>query len=288
MVAHAIAMVRWSTFRPGRGAGGAAAFDYGSDQARLLDRVGDGGTLWLVTSRRRGRSPRRYHLAYKLVDCAPVPPEDSTFSSRWEYVVRARDWRASRHFGLNDATSTLRRLRFTTGRPMAEVTNLGLRLLGIPGLTDEDVALLDRLQHHIEHARAAFVSYAHADAALAATIEAELERRDVSVSRDVALLRPGEEWAAALEREVTGTDAFVVLVSPAAAASEWVRREVAWALAEHDRGGLVRAIVPVVLPGGGWEEFPELHRFQRWDHPTSAPRDVAFDALAAGIVATRS
>jgi hypothetical protein len=30
--------------------------------------VGDGGTLWLVTSRRKQREPRRYHLAYKLVD----------------------------------------------------------------------------------------------------------------------------------------------------------------------------------------------------------------------------
>jgi hypothetical protein len=279
-------MVAWKTFRPG-GTGGVAVYDYGSKQRRLLERVGDGGTLWLITSTRRTRQPRRYHLAYKLVDCLPVEPSASLFSGRYDYVVRARDWEASRHFGFNDASSTLRRLRFTSGKPMAEVSNPGLRLLSIPELTNGDVTLLERLQHQIEQGRNVFISYSHRDAAIASAIEAELATRDVSVSRDVTMLAPGQPWEQALREEVAGTDCFVVLISPhSATPGSYVRREVNWALAEYASGGLVSTILPILLPGGRWEAFPKLHRFQRWDYPARATRSDAFDQLAAGIGAT--
>ena len=286
MIQHAAAMVAWKTFRSG-GSGGAAAYDYGSNQKRLLERVGRGGTLWLVTSTRRGRGPRKYHLAYKLANCAAVDPKDSLFSGRYSYVVRAGDWRASRHFGFNDATRTLQRLQFTSGKPMGEVANLGLRLLSMPGLTSGDIALLERLQHQIEHGRNVFLSYSHQDAAIASTIEIELSNRNVSVSRDVSLLMPGERWEEALRDEVAGTDCLVVLVSSNSAGSAWVRREVDWALDEHGRGGLVTTIVPIVLSGDAWEAFPELHSFQRWDFPAQAFRSESFELLAKGIAANR-
>lgn len=47
---------------------------------------------------------------------------------------------------------------------MSEVKNVGMKLLTIPELTDDDVALLERLQHKIEEGRAAFVSYSRTDA----------------------------------------------------------------------------------------------------------------------------
>jgi hypothetical protein len=276
-------MVKWDMFRPSGGTGGVAVYDYGSNQERLLRRVADGGTLWLVTSRRKGDGPTRYHLAYKLVNCAPVEPGQSLFSGRWRHVVRARDWAQSRHFRYNDATDTLRRLEFTSGKPMSEVTNIGLRLLSIPELADADIALLERLQHKIENGRAVFISYSRADSAAASTLESELGERDISTSRDVAFLQPGQEWQAALRREVTGTDCFVVLISPKAAESEWVRKEVRWALSEYDAHGLVKTILPVVLPSGGWEQFPELHRFEHWRYPTAEARKEEFDKLANGI-----
>jgi hypothetical protein len=193
----------------------------------------------------------------------------------------------SRHFGFNDAASTLRRLRFTSGKPMAEVGNPGLRLLSIPELASGDVALLERLQHQIEQGRNVFISYSHRDASIASAIEAELGTRDVSVSRDVTMLAPGQSWEDALREEVAGTDCFVVLVSPNSAdPRSWVHREVNWALAEYTSGGLVTTILPILLPDGGWERFPELHGFQRWDYPARTMRPEAFDHLAAGIAAT--
>ncbi len=287
MTKQAVAIVKWEIFRPGKGTGGAAVYDYGSDQKRLLARVADGGTLWLITSRRKAKETRRYHLAYKLVDCAEVPPEESIFSEKWKYVVRAQDWRQSRHFGYNDATETVRRLKFTSGKPMSEVSNVGLRLLSIPELTSGDVDLLNRLQHKIENGRTVFISYSHTDATMAAKIESELGKRDVSVSRDVAFLQPGQEWAEALRQEVAGTDCFLVLISLGAAGSTWVRREVEWAVSEYDKRGLVKSIIPVVLPKGGWEQFPELHRFERWEYPPVKRQAEAFSRLAKGIVLVR-
>lgn len=287
MATQAAAMVKWDIFRPGKGTGGAAVYDYGSGQKQLHERVAKGGTLWLLTSTRKGEEPRRYHLAYKLVNCAIVRPEESIFAGNWKYVVRAQDWNRSCHFGYNDATEILRRLKFTSGKSMSEVSNIGLRLLSIPELIPEDIALLQRLEHKIVNGRAAFVSYSRADATLAAKIEYELGKRDVSVSRDVAFLKPGQEWAEALQQEVAGTDCFIVLISPNAAKSTWVRREVNWALSEYEAGGLVKSIIPVVLPQGGWESLPELHCFERWDFPASNQQRQAFDRLAEGIVLAR-
>jgi hypothetical protein len=57
MTKHAAAMVKWDVFRPKGGTGGAAVYGYGSNQERLLQRVADGGTLWLMTNRRIRGTP---------------------------------------------------------------------------------------------------------------------------------------------------------------------------------------------------------------------------------------
>lgn len=284
MTRHAAAMVAWKAFRPER-KGGSQVYDYGSNQARLVELVGDGGTLWLVTSTRRPPAPRQYHLAYKLTDCKPIDPADfSAPSGRYDYVVRSRNFHTSRHFRFNNATSTLRRLRFTSGRPMAETTNIGLRLLSIPELTSGDVERLERLQHRIEYGRNVFLSYSRKDAVAATAIETELGERDMTVSRDISMLRPGQPWKEGLHREVTSTECFLVLVSPNSAdRGSFVRREVEWALNEHDSKGLVTTIVPIVLDSAGWEDFPELHPFTRWDYPARAAHREFFDRLAPGI-----
>ena len=279
-------MVKWEVFRPKTGLGapdslyGHAQY-YGSNQARLLERVSEGGTLWLITSRRKGRDQRTHHLAYKLTNCVAVEAHKP-----WKYVVRASGSAQSRHFGYNEATEQLKRLQFTSGRPMCETERIGLRLLSIPALTVEDVRVLEGLQHRIENGRAVFISYCRSDEPFASMLESELGVRDISTSRDVVLLKPGQEWEAALEQEVKCTDCFLVLVSPQAAESEWVRTEVKWAIREYDNSGLVKTILPVVLPSGGWEKFPELHRFQRWVYPVLNAQKEPFDKLAGGVVLT--
>jgi len=285
MTTHAIAYVEWHRFRPSGGTGGVAVYDYGSNEKELIERVSNGGTLWLVTN--RDETPNRYHLAYKLVNCTEVLPEESLFSRRYKYVVRAQDWRQSHHFGYNDATDTLLRLQFTSGKPMSEETDIERRLHSIPELTTEDIALLQRLQHTIEDGRAVFISYSHEDATFAAEIEQELGKRDISVSRDVTFLLPGQAWEEAIRQEVMSTDSFVVLISPSAAKSHWVKKEVNWAVKEFKAHGLVKSITPIVLPEGGWDQFSKLHCFQRWDYPEPERQQEGFDKLAKGIVLSR-
>ena len=283
MKTHAVAYVKWEIFRPGKGTGGVAVYDFGSNKKELQKKVSDGGTLWLITSTLNKKEPRKYHLAYKLVKCKTILPEESLFSGRWKYVVRAQDWNESRHFGYNDATDVLNRLQFTSGKSMKEVSNRGLRLLSIPELNSEDITLLERFQNKIENGRTVFLSYSRKDSKLAEVIEYELEKRELSVSRDVTFLKPGQEWADALRKEVSGTDCFIVLISSNSAKSQNVRDEVNWALNEYGEQGLVKSIIPAVSPIGGWEEFPELHRFERWDFPETGQEDKVFDRLANGV-----
>jgi hypothetical protein len=214
MKTQAVAFVKWEIFRPGKGTGGVAVYDFGSNKKELNKKVSDGGTLWLITSTRKKKESRKYHLAYKLVNCKSILPGESLFSGRWKYVVRAQDWNESRHFGYNDATDVIGRLEFNSGKAMAEVSNYGLRLLSIPELNNEDITLLERFQNKIENGRTVFLSYSRKDSKLAEVIESELEKRELSVSRDVTFLKPGQEWAEALRKEVSGTECFIVLISP--------------------------------------------------------------------------
>jgi hypothetical protein len=283
MTTQAMAMVKWDVFRPAAGSElFTRSYYYACRQKRLVNLVGDGGTLWLVTSRRRPGESRRYHLAYKLVDCQAAPPWEEKAEQFGPYMVRARDWDRSVHFPYNDVTDTLLRLRFTSGRPIADVSKIGLRLLRIPQLTQDDVALLETFQQKVLSERTVFLSYSHSNRQVAARLERELEARNVHVYRDETALRAGEAWLAALERAARGSDCVVVLVSPEAGASPWVRREVEWATTELATGGLVERIVPLMLPTGGWDDFPALHPFQRVDYP-QRPDAPFFDRLAAEL-----
>ena len=247
-----------------------------------MNLVGDGGTLWLVTSRRKRGDERRYHLAYKLVDCVAAPPWEEKAEQFGPHMVRAQDWSGSVHFPYNDATDTLLRLRFTSGQPLTDRSKIGLRLLSIPQLTPDDIALMEAFQQKVLSERTVFLSYSHRNRRVATRLEAELEARNVHVYRDATSLQPGEDWQAALERAVRSADCVMVLVSPAAAASDWVRLEVDWATTELEAAGLVERIVPLMLPSGGWDDFPELHPFQREDYPRR-PDATFFNDLAAEL-----
>jgi hypothetical protein len=279
-------MVKWNTFRPGDPDEQVTrSYYYASRQKRLVNLVGGGGTLWLVTSKRRPGEPRRYHLAYKLVNCTTAAPQPEVARAFGPYMVRG-DFDRSQHFPYNDATGVLLRLGFTSGKPAPEPSRIGLRLLSIPQLTADDVALIEAFEHKILSERSVFLSYARQDRRVAARLERELETRNVHVWRDETGLAAGEAWEAALARAARGADCVMVLISPAAAARDWVRREVGWAVGELKAGGLVERIIPVVLPSGGWDAFPELHSFHRVDYPHRAGAGF-FDRLARQVAAAR-
>ena len=285
MSGHAITFVKWDVFRSGAGERYSRGYLYACKRPRLLKAVEEGDTLWLVTSRRASDQTLRYHLAYRLADCVHADPSREKEERFGRYMVCARDWGRSVHFPYNDVTSTLRRLRCVTGRPLWEETNLGNRLtVSIPRLTPEDVRVMEAFQQRVLTERTVFLSYSHQDVAVAAGLETELAARNVHVYRDAQSLYPGEPWQPALERAVRAADSFVVLISPDAGGSGWVKQEVAWALNEQRSGGLVAHIVPILLPTGGWEAFAELHHLHRVDYPAQ-PTSAFFDRLVEQLEA---
>ncbi|GAB6909570.1 hypothetical protein DESC_830028 [Desulfosarcina cetonica] len=142
---HAMVMIQWDAWFP-KGADAPRHFDtYRSRQERLARLVGNGGTLWVVTSRTDADGNRRYQLAYRLeaveIVSRPMPVETKASIAR-DYVVRAPTAQDVLQFPLHDATQTLLQLTFTTGRPMEAPGDIGRRLQSIPQLSAADV---DRL-----------------------------------------------------------------------------------------------------------------------------------------------
>ncbi len=89
-----------------------------------------------------------------------------------------------------------------------------------------------------------FISYAHADQAAAQRVARQLGAAGLDVWFDRDKLQPGDNWALALGRAIADSDALVVLLSPDALASEWVQREIEYALTEQR---YKNRVVPVVV-----------------------------------------
>ncbi len=139
---HATAFIRWQGFQYLSKRWTAGPYFYASGQERLVHLVGEGGTLWVVTSHREEEEPRKYRLAFKLQNCrATSPPKE--YREFGSYAVRAED---AVLFPENDVTATLLELRFASGRPIADPSKIGLSLLAIRELADVDVARLEEFQ----------------------------------------------------------------------------------------------------------------------------------------------
>jgi TIR domain len=93
-----------------------------------------------------------------------------------------------------------------------------------------------------------FVSYARDDLErvrpLVDAVREELALRSlpVSVWMDIANLKPGEQWNAAISEALKAAVGFLFFLSPRSISSDWVRREVEIAATASDR-----LIIPVIL-----------------------------------------
>ena len=90
-----------------------------------------------------------------------------------------------------------------------------------------------------------FLSYSHADATVAGAFVRELQARGANVWLDREQIRPGEDWAAQIEDAIRRVDVFLLLVTPASEESEWVERELSFALATRNR----TKVVPIRIGG---------------------------------------
>jgi hypothetical protein len=98
--------------------------------------------------------------------------------------------------------------------------------------------------------RRAFASYSMQDRAEVLRRVQAFRIAGLSIFQDILDLEPGERWAQALYREIDKCDVFLLFWSSAAAASDWVAKEIAYALARKaGNEDQPPAIQPVPIEG---------------------------------------
>ena len=97
-----------------------------------------------------------------------------------------------------------------------------------------------------------FISYASEDKELAKKLSRSLESVGLGVWLDESHIMPGDNWAEKISQALKESQAMVVLVSPAAVNSEWVRREIEFALGAKEYSG---RLLPVFV--GPRERIPQ-------------------------------
>jgi len=81
-----------------------------------------------------------------------------------------------------------------------------------------------------------FISHATKDAQFAHRLADDLQRLGVRVWIAPESIRPGESWVSAIERGLNESSHVVVVLTPAALESEWVKKETDVAIAQERRG----------------------------------------------------
>ncbi len=106
-----------------------------------------------------------------------------------------------------------------------------------------------------------FMSYSREDTVLQKKVLAELRQRGINVWVDIENLIPGSPaWEREIERAIRGATGSIVLLSPNANNSEWVRREISFA-EENEK-----TIFPVLIHGDEDDSIPlRLSDHQRVD-----------------------
>ena len=112
--------------------------------------------------------------------------------------------------------------------------------------------------------RYAFVSYSSKDRDEVLRRVQLLPIVGIDYFQDVMSLEPGDRWAQRIELGLDRCDLFLLFWSSDAKQSEWVRREVRYALTRKGGNDLRRPeIRPVVIEGPPivepWEEIADLH-----------------------------
>jgi WD40 repeat protein len=98
-----------------------------------------------------------------------------------------------------------------------------------------------------------FVSYSRADSEYVEGLVAYLGEEGIFAWIDREQIINGDRWAALIEQQIAACAAMVLVMSPAAASSEWVEREIALAQARQ------KPILPLLLAGEPLFRVLNLH-----------------------------
>ena len=103
-----------------------------------------------------------------------------------------------------------------------------------------------------------FISYAREDQDYARKLENDLRKRGFKVWIDDRL-GSGDRWWQEIDRAIRACAAFVVVMTPNAGASNWVRKEIMWAIKQR------KPILPLLLRGAEFSELIDIHHIDVTD-----------------------
>lgn len=86
-----------------------------------------------------------------------------------------------------------------------------------------------------------FISYSRKDIDFARRLAGDLEKAGYDVWWDISDLRGGDDWVSEIPEAIKASDFFLVVLSPTAALSAWVRKEYTQALS------LRKKVIPIML-----------------------------------------
>ena len=132
-----------------------------------------------------------------------------------------------------------------------------------------------------------FISYARKDVEFAHRLNADLQRHGVTTWIDELGIRGGEDWPNRIATAIEGCKAMLVILSPDSMASEWVRRELAFA---DTKGKRVLPLLhrPCKLPASFELRFGNVQRadFSRGDYETNLAALLASIRQVLGLTVT--
>jgi hypothetical protein len=120
----------------------------------------------------------------------------------------------------------------------------------VEGKISEQEKLPRRIEEKFHHYDKAFVSYASEDRLEVLKRVQILKALRIEFFQDVLSLEPGERWGKELYKNIDGSDLFLLFWSSAAKRSEWVMKEIRYAI--NRKGGndfLPPDIIPVIIEG---------------------------------------
>ncbi len=179
---------------------------------------------------------RRFLLAafadHELMDFCfdyfPVVYNDLGESMRKSQKARALLDYCARQGRMADLAAALKRERPAGDLEQLLRTSLAEALPALPVLAPRDL-------------RQIFVSHAHQDAAIAQHLAADLRSAGWRIWIAPDSMRPGEKWVEAINRGLDESGVFLLLLSPHAVASRWVKSETDVAI-ELEHEGLLQFI----------------------------------------------
>lgn len=130
-----------------------------------------------------------------------------------------------------------------------------------------------------------FISHSHNDEPLAKKIAATLQQAGLDVWDDEKEIFPGENWAEKVAQALREAEAMVVLLTPDALNSNWIQRDIDYALSEQrfrDRLVTVLAGPPEKLPE---DKIPWILRRLKFVNLTDNGHRENFDQIAQALLA---